>query len=92
MHQKWIKSILNLDYLGGNHCCSIEKTSFIQGVTVLPHINVQCPALYTFRKALLSVDRESHKKLTSVMSASKSEVPAKRRIGTLILPRFQVGG
>lgn len=50
--------------------CNIYFMSFIQGETFIPHIKVQCPALYTLKKFFTDGFKEDHKKFTSVKSAN----------------------
>lgn len=71
---------------------NIDLTSFIHGATLIPHINVQWPALYTLKNVLNYGFKESHKKFTSVKSANSSEFPAINLIGCLIWPKSHDGG
>lgn len=66
---------------------SIANTSFIQGETSFPNKNVRCPETYILKKLCAVGSRDFHKNSTSTGSASKSEVPANNRTGTLILPK-----
>jgi|JI10StandDraft_1071094.scaffolds.fasta_scaffold94649_5 hypothetical protein len=51
----------NFYHSSANSLFNIEYTSFIQGLTSLPHINVQCPALYTLKNYLTSGLSESQR-------------------------------